>query len=113
MHPQHDPPPSGGVESDAKPTPSMIRVSEHQTGPDPNLTGPEIRSQTEPSPAAPSFPGLRILGVLGRGGMGVVYKAHQEALDRLVAVKTIRGRDDAETELLARFLIEARAFAQL
>jgi WD40 repeat protein len=53
-----------------------------------------------------------ILETIGTGGMGVVYKAKQRTLNRLVAVKTIRpGKADAE--LLGRFRKEAEAAAQL
>lgn len=61
---------------------------------------------------APSVPGYEILGVLGRGGMGVVYRARHVRLDRLVALKMILG-DHASPEQVERFLVEARAVARL
>ena len=58
-------------------------------------------------------PGFEILGELGRGGMGVVYKARQDRLKRLVAVKMIRSDWHGNPEHLARFEIEAEAVARL
>ena len=57
--------------------------------------------------------GYDIVGVLGKGGMGVVYKARQKGLKRLVALKMIRDAAMAGPEDLARFQIEAEALATL
>ncbi len=57
--------------------------------------------------------GYEILDTLGRGGMGVVYRARQVGLNRLVALKMILGGGHAAPEYLARFQSEAEAVAQL
>ncbi|HEV3145281.1 MAG TPA: protein kinase, partial [Gemmataceae bacterium] len=60
----------------------------------------------------PEIPGYEILGLLGRGGMGVVYKARQIAPDRVVALKMIQSAQ-ASPEDLGRFYDEAEAISRL
>ena len=62
---------------------------------------------------AAQIPGYAILAKLGQGGMGVVYKARQRGLNRLVALKMIIGGSQARDDHLARFRIEAEAVARL
>jgi serine/threonine-protein kinase len=59
------------------------------------------------------FGGYVLLEELGRGGMGVVYKARQKDLDRIVAIKMIVSSHLASAEQVERFTIEARAAARL
>ena len=56
---------------------------------------------------------FEILSELGRGGMGVVYKARHRQLNRIVALKMVGDGKHALPENRARFLIEGEAVARL
>lgn len=67
----------------------------------------------EPGELAEKFPQLEILELLGQGGMGVVYKARQKQLDRLVALKILPPVIGQETAFAERFTREAQSLARL
>lgn len=90
----------------------LARGTETEEGstPRPRFEAPPVAE------VAALFPQLEILGLLGAGGMGAVYRARQPALDRIVALKVLPADDAAEAGGAAfaeRFNREARALARL
>src|SRR5687767_2785586 len=59
------------------------------------------------------MPAFEVLGVLGQGGMGVVYRARQKALDRIVALKLLPPAISGSPGFAERFAREAKAMARL
>jgi len=83
-------------------------VAETATQPEtPSFQPPSVEEVTR------LFPQLEIIGFLGKGGMGAVYKARQPALDRFVAIKILPPQASSGPGFAERFNREARALAKL
>lgn len=73
----------------------------------------EARSRNAMRTAAPAIPGYRIVGVIGRGATGVVYRARQLAVDRMVALKVLHLEKAGRKRVVSRLQREARTTARL
>jgi serine/threonine protein kinase len=87
-----------------------------QVAPRPAWLAPASEDAAEDSRSTARWPqvdGYEILGELGRGAMGVVYRARQRSLNRLVALKMILDGEYAGPEQVTRFRREAELIARL
>ena len=87
-------PPTGGASADTSPR-----------GP-----GPETHSETHETDFYSEY---ELLGEIGRGGMGVIYKAHQPELNRIVALKVIHAVRHSGEAARKRFQAEVKVAARL
>src|SRR6516165_2263732 len=78
-------------------------------------TAPDVGVVTPVPPAGglPQVPGYELFGEVGRGGMAVVYRARDLALDRDVAVKLLQDGFSAGSPVARRFTDEAQITAQM
>jgi serine/threonine protein kinase/thiol-disulfide isomerase/thioredoxin len=100
-----------------KPDPDLTRPT--VGAPEPSPFGPTYTAHgmdypvAEPDAPPPDVPGYQVLDEIGRGGMGVVYRAVQDRVNRVVALKMVLAGEFAGATARTRFLAEAEVVAKL
>ncbi len=92
---------------------SAEQASLPQTVPSSEPKSPQMVDRTTRVMVAPTVPGYEMVEMLGKGGMGEVWRARQISLGRLVAVKLLPAQLASDAEFVARFDKEAQALAAL
>jgi serine/threonine-protein kinase len=115
--------PEPASRDDQPTTDFSARVDPGETTDDLHVDAPLLQQETTPVPprartaeapvSLPSIRGYDVERILGRGGMGVVYQARQQGLNRRVALKMILAGSHSGPEQVARFRAEAEAVARL
>lgn len=90
--------------SDPRSNPTDLPTGTHPGGP---------RAARDPTPLPASIGAYRILGLLGEGGMGIVYEAEQASPRRIVALKVVRGGQLVDEQRVRMFQRESEALARL
>jgi capsular polysaccharide biosynthesis protein/tRNA A-37 threonylcarbamoyl transferase component Bud32 len=90
-----------------------VATQTEMTGAEANSLGGFKAAPPTPAEIASHFPNFEILECLGRGGMGVVYKARQKSLNRLVALKIVAPEREKDAAFAQRFAVEAETLAKL
>ncbi len=102
---------------DLRPAAPIEMLTPREIPPKPKATRDTAAISTGLTPGEhrefPEVPGYEILGILGHGGMGVVYRARQLKANRVVALKMIRAVEHASAQDHMRFQIETEAVARL
>ena len=112
--PGNSPSPAGERASPANSEPRRMIVRSPSEGHREPNGEPASATPTPPAPGAPPSPmNLEILERLGEGAMGVVYRARQVTLKRVVALKMIHSGARADPKQIARFRTEVQAVARL
>jgi serine/threonine-protein kinase len=94
-------------------SPNVAPPQGYETGTHPPSQSPDRRDETVPTPFGQHFGRYELFEEVGRGGMGVVYRARQSDLNRTVALKMILASQFAGADDIRRFYREAQAAGQL